>query len=91
MRYGLIQNSSEFGALCRAERRRQGVTLDEMYGATNLSTRFLSEFERGKKHVSMTRALQALQSLGLDVLVVPRRQVGKLMRELDDQLPDEDT
>jgi len=60
-----------------------------MYGATNLSTRFLSEFERGKPHVSVTRALQALQSLGLDVLVVPRGTVAKLTRELAELKPDE--
>ena len=84
-KYGLIRDSSDFGQLCRAERKRQGLTLDEMYVSTSLSTRFLSEFERGKQHASMSRVLQALQSLGLDVLVVPRKAVPKLTRALADE------
>jgi transcriptional regulator with XRE-family HTH domain len=81
----VIRNANEFGALCRAERKRRGITLDELYASTQLSTRFLSEFERGKPHVSMSRVLQALQSVGLDVLVVPRKATSKLSQALHDE------
>jgi len=39
--------------------------------------------------VSVTRALQALKSLGVDVLVVPRGSVAMLTRELAELKPDE--
>jgi transcriptional regulator with XRE-family HTH domain len=67
-----IRDVTQLGALCRAERKRRGLTLDDVHAATGLSTRFLSEFERGRRHVSVSRAMLALQSLGLDLVVVPR-------------------
>ena len=79
-----MSNVAQLGALCRAERRRRGLTLDDVYAATGLSTRFLSEFERGKPHVSISRALLALHTLGLDVLVVPREVAARLARDLRD-------
>jgi len=82
--YGRMRDVAELGALCRAERRRRSLTLDDVYASTGLSTRFLSEFERGKRHVSVSRALLALQSLGLDVLVLPREVASRVARELDD-------
>lgn len=53
-----------------------------MYDATALSTRFISELERGKENASIGRTLRALQSLGLDVLVLPRRQAEDALRYL---------
>ncbi len=53
-----------------------------MYEATGLSTRFLSEFERGKEHASLGRALFALENLGLDVIVVPRQESERVLRDL---------
>jgi HTH-type transcriptional regulator / antitoxin HipB len=68
------------GALCRQERSRRGRTLADIYETTGLSTRFLSEFERGKQHVSLTRVLRTLESLGLDVIVLPREEAERLLR-----------
>ncbi|MDP1707948.1 MAG: hypothetical protein Q8L89_02610 [Gammaproteobacteria bacterium] len=45
------------------EQRR--LTLETVSGLGNLSTRFLSEFERGK-------VLKALRTLGLEVVIQPR-------------------
>ncbi|MBK8996938.1 MAG: helix-turn-helix domain-containing protein [Myxococcales bacterium] len=81
--YGRITSVAELGALCRAERQRRRLTLAELYETTALSTRFLSEFERGKEHVSVGRVLRALQSLGLDVVVLPRARAERLLRALD--------
>lgn len=77
-----MASTGELGWLHRQERRRQGLTLDDVYGVTDLSTRFLSEFERGKEHASVGRALRALQSLGLDVLVLPRARAERALRLL---------
>lgn len=80
--YGRVTTPREVGALCRQERVRRGLTLSQMYEATALSTRFLSEFERGKEHASLGRALLALSSLGLDVVVLPRGRARRLMQLL---------
>jgi HTH-type transcriptional regulator / antitoxin HipB len=78
--YGRIRSSADAGRLCRLERSRRGLTLADLYETTGLSTRFLSEFERGKEHASIGRALRALESLGLDVIVVPREEAERLLR-----------
>jgi HTH-type transcriptional regulator / antitoxin HipB len=80
MHYGRIRSAAEVGALCREERSRRGLTLADVYAATGLSTRFLSEFERGKEHASLGRALRALESLGLDVIILPRRDAERVLR-----------
>ncbi len=78
--YGQVRTPAHIGELCRQERNRRGLTLAEVYETTGLSTRFLSEFERGKEHASIGRVLRALGSLGLDVLVLPREQSQRALR-----------
>lgn len=80
--YGRVRSATELGRLCRAERKQRGLTLAQVYESTALSTRFLSEMERGKSHASVTRALRLLQSLGLDVVVLPRAQAEMALRAL---------
>jgi HTH-type transcriptional regulator / antitoxin HipB len=80
--YGRVRSPKEWGRLVRAERRRQGRTLAEVYEVSTLTTRFLSELERGKENASLGRALKAFESLGLDVLVVPRADAEALLRAL---------
>lgn len=80
-RYGRVRSSQDVGALCRAERQRRRLTLAHVHATTGLSTRFMSEFERGNEHASIGLALRALESLGLDVLVLPRREAERLLRE----------
>jgi len=69
---GRVRTPAELGALFRRERKRRGLTLAQVNEATGLSTRFLSEFERGKQNASVGLVLRALASLGLEVLVLPR-------------------
>lgn len=83
--YGRVRTAADVGRLCRQERIRRGVTLWDLYETTGLSTRFLSEFERGKEHVSITRALRALETLGLDVIVVPRERAERVLHLMSDQ------
>ena len=82
-RYGRIRSPEELGRVLRAERKRRGWTLDQVYAATALSTRFLSELERGKENASLGRTLRALQSLGLEVLVMPRGQAEAVLRRVE--------
>ena len=70
--YGKIQTTKELGELVRAHRKNKHLTLDTISGLGNLSTRFLSEFERGKETAEIGKVLKALRTLGLEVIVQPR-------------------
>ena len=76
--YGRVRSPQEIGRLARLERKQQNLTLDEVYSASGLTTRFLSEFERGKPNASLGRVMQALQLLGLELLVLPRGETDRL-------------
>ena len=84
IQYGRVRTPADIGKLCRAVRQNRGLTLAEVYETTALSTRFLSEFERGKNNASIGRVLRALQSLGLDVLVLPRAEAERVLRSVPD-------
>ena len=83
-KYGRIRTSSELGKLAREERKRQGLTLDTFYQSSGITTRYMSELERGKPTVD--RVLAALQMLGLAVLIVPRTDADALLNDLNHRL-----
>jgi len=70
--YGTVQTAEELGRLARAHRKHRRLTLETVSGLGNLSTRFLSEFERGKETAEIGKVLKALRTLGLEVIVQPR-------------------
>ena len=71
--YGATRSAEELGALARAHRKQRRLTLETISGLGNLSTRFLSEFERGKATAELGKVLKALHTLGLEVVIQPRR------------------
>ncbi|MDE0062885.1 MAG: transcriptional regulator [Gammaproteobacteria bacterium] len=72
VRYGAIRSAGELGRLTRAHRKQRKLTLETISGLGNLSTRFLSEFERGKETAELGKVLLALHTLGLEVVIQPR-------------------
>ena len=70
--YGAIQTTEALGRVVRAHRKQRRLTLETVSGLGNLSTRFLSEFERGKQTAEIGKVLKALHTLGLEVIVQPR-------------------
>lgn len=77
--YGTVRTPETLGRLARDERRRQALTLDALYSASGLTTRFLSEFERGKPNASLSRVMATLQALGLEMIVLPRGEAERLL------------
>jgi len=73
--YGRIQTAEDIGHLARAHRKGKGLTLETVSGLGNLSTRFLSEFERGKETAEIGKILKALRTLGLEVIVQPKGSI----------------
>ena len=72
LEFGQVKNVSELGALIRAFRKSQQLTLERVSGLTNISMRFLSELERGKETAELGKTLTMLNKLGLDVIIQPR-------------------
>lgn len=69
--YGRTQTAKELGNLARLHRKQRHLTLETLSGLSNLSIRFLSEFERGKPTAEIEKVLKALKILGLEVIVRP--------------------
>jgi transcriptional regulator with XRE-family HTH domain len=74
--YGAVQTCEDLGRLVRAHRKHRRLTLETVSGLGNLSTRFLSEFERGKETAEIGKVLKALRTLGLEVVIQPRGSAG---------------
>ena len=68
----VITTVDALGRAIRAHRKRRHLTLESVSGLSNLSMRFLSEMERGKKTAEVGKIFDALQVLGLEVVVRPR-------------------
>ena len=72
MEYGAVESAEQLGNMVRAHRKERKLTLETISGLGNVSTRFLSEFERGKDTAEIGKVLQALRTLGLKVVIQPR-------------------
>lgn len=69
--YGVFSDIKAIGALARHHRKDQKVTLDTVKKLSDLSMRFLSDFERGNNS-QIGKALAALKIYGLEVAISPR-------------------
>lgn len=60
-----IASAADLGRAVRARRKRDGLTLVETAGLTDVGVRFLSELENGKPTVRLDKLLHVLDALGL--------------------------
>ena len=80
--YGPVRTVLDLGQLMRSHRKGRGWTLKMVSGFANVSMRFLSELERGKETAEIGKALHALRLLGLELVILPRREVPPSMRRV---------
>ena len=66
-------NSSEIGAAIRARRIKEQVTLEEMAALTGIGINTLSRLERGVGNTQLKVLLKVLETLGLELSLLPRR------------------
>jgi len=64
-----ITNSTELGAIIRAERKRLKVTQKELAMAAGTGLRFLIELEQGKATSRIEGVFKVLQALGIKLTV----------------------
>ena len=67
-----IKTAVDLGHYLRAYRKAKGITLHKLSGLSNVSTKFLSEFERGKETAEIGKILKVINVLGLKVSIQPR-------------------
>ena len=79
-----LATSAELGAALRAQRKAQGLTLEQLSGLSGLGMRFLSELERGKATAELGKTLEVIRLLGLDCFLVPRSQSSTMDRQSGD-------
>lgn len=63
----------EIGAVIRARRVREKVTLEEMAALTGIGINTLSRLERGVGNTQLGVLLKVLDALGLEISLAPRR------------------
>lgn len=77
-RYGVVRSIQELGRLARARRKTRKVPLKTLSGVSNLGMRFLSEFERGKETAEIGKVLKALNTQGLEMVILPRSMARRI-------------
>ncbi len=65
-----IPDSVSIGNRIRECRRRHGLTQTQLAGLSGTGLRFVSELERGKPSVSLSKTLAVLGALGLRLQIV---------------------
>jgi len=61
-----ITDTDTLGKLLRKKRKSQQMTIDDVSMFTGLSSRFISEVERGKLTAEIGKILQLMQAVGVD-------------------------
>ncbi|MFC5338052.1 helix-turn-helix domain-containing protein [Leucobacter denitrificans] len=70
-----IQTAADFGYQLREEREKRGITQAELAARADVSTRWLSNFERGKSpRAELIKVLHVAKSLGLTFELAEVRQ-----------------
>lgn len=70
-----IYNNKALGGLIRKERKRQGLTQEQLAGLAGVGVRFVRELESGKESCRIGLAFAVLQTLGQSISVSSRDEV----------------
>lgn len=72
MRGAMVYSAEELGSAIRARRKKLGYTQEEVAEFQGCSPRFIGELERGMAASTIGRAIEIMNNLGLDMVVVER-------------------
>ena len=67
-----LDNTTQLGKILRQKRKEQGLTQGEVAAHCGLSTRFVSEVERGKATAEIGKVISLLKAVGVDLFALPR-------------------
>lgn len=63
-----ITSTADLGQQIRAQRKGQGLTLQDVSDHTGLGIRFISEVERGKGTAEIGKVLELCMLMGIDLV-----------------------
>lgn len=69
---GRCLTTADIGKMIRAKRRANSLTQIEFAAMCGVGVRFVSELENGKPSVEMSKVLQVLQGLGMELFIKSR-------------------
>lgn len=75
---GNIVSTADLGKVVRDKRKKDGLTQAEVAAICGFGNRFMVDLEGGKPTVQLGKALEVLDSLGLEVYIVPRGWHGEV-------------
>jgi hypothetical protein len=78
--------SQRIGNELRAARKARGWSTRAAAERLGVSVRFLNELERGKATARLDKVMQALDGLGLEIIVAPKQSTG-LREQVTSKLP----
>lgn len=68
-----VRTAAQLAEIARHERKRQALTQLQASGVAGTGNRFVVDLEAGKPTLQLQKVLDYLDTLGLEVLVRPRR------------------
>ncbi|WP_172136169.1 helix-turn-helix domain-containing protein [Adlercreutzia sp. ZJ473] len=68
----LVSTVSDIGAAIRAERKSQNLTQTELADLCAVSLSFISNLENGKPTTELAKALNVINTLGFDMVLMKR-------------------
>jgi|ACXJ01.1.fsa_nt_gi y4mF family transcriptional regulator len=76
MRSNPIKNTEDIGRFIRETRKKQKLTQRDLASLMGAGSRLLTDIERGKPTARVGRILEALDLLGLNVILVERGETN---------------
>jgi len=72
----IVKTPEDVGRIVRQVRKQHNLRQADLAGVLFAGHRLVSEIERGKKTAQIGRVMEALDMLGLDIVLVPRPGAG---------------
>jgi y4mF family transcriptional regulator len=57
------------GVMIKSNRKKQGLTQEQLASTSGVGIRFIRELENGKKTCQIGKALVVIQMLGMDIMI----------------------
>ena len=80
-----VRKLPDLGNIVRARRKASGIRIDDAAALSGVSVDLLSRLENGNSGVSTDRVLKVLDALGLQMLVVDKSKVARVLAALGAQ------
>ena len=78
----VVRLPRQLGAIIQSERRRQGMTQQQLASLIGKQQKTMSAIENGSQGTKLETLLRVIATLDLDIRIVPRRTEGKSIEDV---------